>query len=269
MDNHYRQKKIIKTEYACEVSRETANQKWRWLDRKIPLHFVLLFSIFVFGATFFASNKNTFFVEAGKIGSASLQPLVTIEPNEKNNQEIKTKQDIIKLPLSNNVFYKLPLSGEKDQSGEEKQKLRSVVFKLDKEDYPDIKINRDDYKDGKYIEIDISRQVMMVYGYGELKGLYLVSTGMQGMRTPLGTFKIIKKSATYWSNACNCWMPYAMQFTDKGIFIHELPYYPGKGREGENNLGYPVSHGCVRLGVGDAQAVFEFAEVGTPVIVHQ
>ncbi len=143
-----------------------------------------------------------------------------------------------------------------------------TALMLKKNDYPDLAAIKEEYKNGKYIEVDLQRQVMAVYGSGELKGLYQISTGMPGMRTPTGNFKVLRKSANVWSAVCGCWMPYAMEFKS-GLFIHELPYWPGKGREGETHLGQPVSHGCVRLGIGPAQEVFEFAEIGTPVIIHQ
>ena len=267
MNDYYQNKIIDETNYIGE--REIVNKKniWGWLDKKIPLHFVLIFCIFIFGATFFTTNKNTFLVEAGKVGVAALELVPSTSPSENNNLEDNSEENFVSLPISNNKAYELPLSVDKEDK-KDQQKLQSVILKLDQSDYPEIKINREDYKDGKYIEVDVTKQIMALYNNGQLTGLYQVSTGMKGMRTPLGSFKIMKKSATYWSNACKCWMPYAMQFTDKGIFIHELPYYPGRGREGENNLGYAVSHGCVRLGVGDAQEVFEFGEIGTPVIVH-
>jgi len=52
-------------------------------------------------------------------------------------------------------------------------------------------------------------------------------------------------------------------------YIHELPYWPNGYREGENHLGVKVSHGCVRLGIGPAKYVFDWAEIGTPVYVHK
>jgi len=54
-----------------------------------------------------------------------------------------------------------------------------------------------------------------------------------------------------------------------GYFIHELPYWPGGYREGENHLGIPVSHGCVRLGIGAAAKVYQFAAIGTKVVIHK
>jgi lipoprotein-anchoring transpeptidase ErfK/SrfK len=64
-------------------------------------------------------------------------------------------------------------------------------------------------------------------------------------------------------------MPYWMAIVPGGKFgIHELPEWPGGYKEGANHLGTPVSHGCVRLGVGPAQTVYNWADIGTPVVVH-
>ena len=59
-------------------------------------------------------------------------------------------------------------------------------------------------------------------------------------------------------------MPFWMQFTGMGHGIHELPEWPGGYKEGAAHLGIPVSHGCVRLGIGPAQTVYNWADKGTP-----
>jgi lipoprotein-anchoring transpeptidase ErfK/SrfK len=62
-------------------------------------------------------------------------------------------------------------------------------------------------------------------------------------------------------------MPFSMFFTGSGHAIHELPMINGY-REGDWHLGIPVSHGCVRLGVGPAAYMYNWTPVGTPVIIH-
>ncbi len=61
-------------------------------------------------------------------------------------------------------------------------------------------------------------------------------------------------------------MPFWMNFY-RGYGIHELPYWPNGYREGEDHLGMPVSHGCVRLGIGNAEKLFNWAEIGIPVYI--
>jgi lipoprotein-anchoring transpeptidase ErfK/SrfK len=50
--------------------------------------------------------------------------------------------------------------------------------------------------------------------------------------------------------------------------LHELPEWPNGYKEGASHLGIPVSHGCVRLGVGAAVRVFNWVEIGTPVVIY-
>ena len=51
--------------------------------------------------------------------------------------------------------------------------------------------------------------------------------------------------------------------------IHELPEWPNGYKEGEAHLGTKASHGCVRLGVGPAEYLYNIAPLGTKVIIHE
>jgi lipoprotein-anchoring transpeptidase ErfK/SrfK len=122
---------------------------------------------------------------------------------------------------------------------------------------------------GKYIDINIGQQIMSIFENGKLMDSFLVSSGKRGMDTPKGEFKIYNKSPKPWSKAYSLYMPYWMAIMPDGsLGIHELPEWPGGYKEGANHLGTPVSHGCVRLGVGPAKKVFDWTEVGTPVIIY-
>jgi hypothetical protein len=121
---------------------------------------------------------------------------------------------------------------------------------------------------GKYIDISLAHQVMTLFEDGAEVNQFLVSTGKFGMPTPQGEFSVKTKELNHWSHQYKLWMPYSMEFNGPD-FIHELPYWPNGYREGENHLGVKVSHGCVRLGIGPAKYVFDWAEIGTPVYVHK
>jgi len=123
--------------------------------------------------------------------------------------------------------------------------------------------------EGKYIDINLSAQVMSLFENGKLLDAYLVSSGLAGMDTPKGTFQIHNKHPRPWSRQYELFMPFWMAITSDGKYgIHELPEWPGGYKEGANHLGIPVSHGCVRLGIGPAERVYNWAEIGTPVVVH-
>ncbi len=96
-----------------------------------------------------------------------------------------------------------------------------------------------------------------------------VSGGLPRTPTPVGTFKILQKHPRAWSNSAKLWMPYWMHFSGRGHGFHELPEWPGGRKEGENHLGRPASHGCVRLGIGAAKAVYDWSPVGTTVVISK
>jgi hypothetical protein len=122
---------------------------------------------------------------------------------------------------------------------------------------------------GKYIDIRLDNQIMTLFEDGQAVDAYPVSSGKPGMDTPRGTFQIWNKHDRPWSSRYGLYMPYWMAITSDGKFgIHELPEWPGGYKEGANHLGIPVSHGCVRLGVGAAERVYRWAEIGTTVVVR-
>jgi hypothetical protein len=121
----------------------------------------------------------------------------------------------------------------------------------------------------KWIRIDLSKQTLS-YGYGpKVINNWLTSTGKRGFQTPTGTFKILNKRPLAYSRQYKLYMPYWMAFTPQGNGIHELPYWKSGYREGANHLGKPVSHGCVRLGIGPAKELYDWAEIGTRVVVEK
>ncbi len=123
--------------------------------------------------------------------------------------------------------------------------------------------------EGKYIDINLKFQVMTLFEDGRPVASYPVSSGRHGMETPTGTFTIHNKAPRPWSREYHLFMPHWMAITPDGKYgIHELPEWPGGYKEGAQHLGLPVSHGCVRLGVGAAKEVYTWTEVGTPVVVY-
>jgi lipoprotein-anchoring transpeptidase ErfK/SrfK len=117
------------------------------------------------------------------------------------------------------------------------------------------------------IDVSIGEQVLRAYQDGDLIMQTPVSTGTRGLETPTGTFSIQSKERMHWSRQFGVWMPFAMQVVG-GIYIHELPLTEDGRRIGTRSLGTPASHGCIRVGVGDAEALYNWAPIGTPVVIH-
>ena len=121
--------------------------------------------------------------------------------------------------------------------------------------------------DGKYLEVNLTNQTMYLYEGDHKVAAYSVSTGKWDMPTPVGTRSISGKTTNAWSEKYGLYMPYWNDIGG-GYGIHELPEWPGGYKEGESHLGTPVSHGCIRLGVGAAEHVYNWAPIGTKVFIH-
>ena len=104
------------------------------------------------------------------------------------------------------------------------------------------------------LEIHRDLGVLLTVEDGIVRAVH-TSTGAGG-GTPSGSFHVYRKETMSWSVPFSVWMPYASYFIG-GIAMHEYPDVPV----------YPASHGCVRLPAGEAQRVYLFADVGTPVFV--
>lgn len=119
----------------------------------------------------------------------------------------------------------------------------------------------------KWIEVVIPEQRLTYHVGPKPIGEFTVSTGRPGAPTPVGTFRINDKIDRAWSVSARLWMPYWMPFIGTKYGLHELPEWPGGIKEGEDHLGQPVSGGCIRLGVGAAETLYEWVDVGTEITI--
>ncbi len=121
----------------------------------------------------------------------------------------------------------------------------------------------------KFVQIDIANQKMYLFENREVVNSFSISSGKSGMDTPKGVHKIYNKALRPYSKKYGLYMPYWNSISADGQFgIHELPEWPNGYKEGESHLGIPVSHGCIRLGVGAAAYVYEWAPIGTAVVIQ-
>ncbi len=128
----------------------------------------------------------------------------------------------------------------------------------------------------RYIEVDISQQKLYTFLHGKMLKTYRVSTG-KDYPTPVGSFEILNKTGLGFSNIYNVWMPWWMGFNySKELHayfgIHELPYVLKDGNKIQRPrdfIGVPNTGGCVALGVGEAREVYQFANIGTKVVIYE
>jgi hypothetical protein len=109
---------------------------------------------------------------------------------------------------------------------------------------------------GRRVEIYRDRGVLLLVQDGDVARAMHTSTGAGGV-TPVGDFTVYAKVVYSWSVPFQVWMPWAAYFRG-GIATHQSPDVPS----------YPASHGCVRLPEGEAERVYRFVDVGTPVSVR-
>jgi len=123
-------------------------------------------------------------------------------------------------------------------------------------------LSKEGGKLGIKVEINLKPQTMSFFVNGIKWREFSVSTGKVSMPTPEGDFLVVSKIEKAWSKSYGLWMPFWLGLDRGEIGIHELPVWPSGYREGENHLGRAVSHGCIRLGVGAAEYVYERINIG-------
>lgn len=113
-----------------------------------------------------------------------------------------------------------------------------------------------------WIDIDLSEQRLNAWEGETLVFSAAVSTGRSGEPTPTGVFAVQSKVEKAWMKGETYDIPnvpYAMFYSGNyaihGTYWHEA-------------FGSPVSSGCINLPIDQAAWLFNWSEVGTPVVVE-
>jgi lipoprotein-anchoring transpeptidase ErfK/SrfK len=115
--------------------------------------------------------------------------------------------------------------------------------------------------DNKLIVVILSEQKVYVYQNGDLLKTLTVSTGVAQYPTVTGNYQIeIKYAKT--------------RMTGPGYDLPDVPwvmyFYSGYSFHGtywHSNFGYPMSHGCINMTIPDAEWLYNWARVFTPVLI--
>lgn len=120
---------------------------------------------------------------------------------------------------------------------------------------------------GKRIEISLPEQRLRAYEDGQRVYDFTCSSGMTSTPTIAGQFQILFKEPNAYASRWRLEMPYFMAIYQEGpdFFngIHELPITSSGQRLWAGVLGWPASYGCIILNIGDAEALYNWAPVGT------
>jgi hypothetical protein len=124
---------------------------------------------------------------------------------------------------------------------------------------------------GKRVVFSEGRQrVWLVNEDEQVERTYLVSGSVYDNLEP-GAFNVYSRSEDAWGVDDSGSMKYFVRFTqgDTGAAIgfHDIPVKDGEQVQSVADLGTPLSHGCIRQRRPDAIALWEFAPIGTTVVV--
>lgn len=123
----------------------------------------------------------------------------------------------------------------------------------------------------KRIIVDRSEQKLRAYEGESLFLETIISTGIELTPTPRGEFTIFRKTPTRYMQGPLPYLPVSkyydlpgvpwnLYFTEQGAVIH--------GAYWHNSFGKPYSSGCVNMVPEEARMLYEWADLGTTVIVR-
>jgi len=123
----------------------------------------------------------------------------------------------------------------------------------------------------KVITIDRSDQMLYAYEGDELFMEESISTGIELSPTPRGTFTIFRKTPTRYMQGPLTYLamskyydlpgvPWNLYFTEQGAVIHGAYWHDSFGKQ--------YSSGCVNVHPLQAQVLYQWADLGTTVVVR-
>ena len=134
------------------------------------------------------------------------------------------------------------------------------------------------------IKISLGEQRAYFYKGGVLVGVSQLSTGREGLNTPIGNYKIIQKDKDHASSLFGDYVDASGKVVVANIEVKKdpkppgthfqgtpMPYFmrivSGTGLHAGYLPGYPASHGCIRMPEFMAENFFRSVSVGTPVTI--
>ena len=108
--------------------------------------------------------------------------------------------------------------------------------------------------DGRHVEGDLTRQVLAeIEPGGKVRAIYTMSSGKPSTPTVVGRFRVYLKTP-----GVNTEGMVDSNYFIRGYAIHGYPEVPT----------YAASHGCLRVPIPDAPAIYAWVREGTPVDVY-
>lgn len=135
---------------------------------------------------------------------------------------------------------------------------------------PVVDLPRDSGQGRRVVFSESRQRVWLVSGNGTVRRTYPVSGSRHDNLDP-GTYSVYSRSLHAVGIDDSGTMKYFVRFTrgDSGAAIgfHDIPVDDGKRVQTVAELGTPTSHGCIRQRRADAKVMWDFASLGTVVVV--
>ena len=134
------------------------------------------------------------------------------------------------------------------------------------------------------VKISLGEQRAYFYKSGQLVGISQLSTGREGLNTPIGRFNISQKDINHVSSKYGDYVDAANNVIVPNVDVEKdprpagtrfkgapMPYFMrivgGVGMHAGYLPGYPASHGCIRMPEFMAENFFKSVSAGTPVTI--
>lgn len=114
----------------------------------------------------------------------------------------------------------------------------------------------------RWIEVNLSEQTLNAWEGDTLISSVVVSTGRSDEPTLPGVFAIEQKYERAWMEGEDYEVPnvpFAMYYSGS---------YAIHGAYWHNDFGIPISNGCINVPLAEAEWLYSWADVGTPVIIE-
>jgi lipoprotein-anchoring transpeptidase ErfK/SrfK len=121
---------------------------------------------------------------------------------------------------------------------------------------------------GKVIDVNLSTQRLVALQDGEVVYITGVATGKDGFNTPAGTFSIYSKTKLRTMRGSLGGETWVVPNVPNVLYFNGAVALHGTYWHNMFGTGVRMSHGCVNLSLKDAEWIYNWAPVGTKVIVH-
>ena len=130
----------------------------------------------------------------------------------------------------------------------------------------------------RLIIVSVQGQQLVAYDDGRVVVDTPVTTGRPALATDIGAMRVLRKDSPWtmqspWPKGSPEWYPdtvvqMVLWFTKNGEGLHDASWQPAATLGPGSQFGPFASHGCIHLTPAAVKVLFDWAPIGTPVVVY-